>query len=333
MIRRLLAVLCLPLFALPALGQEFNPPRVDDPLALRLICTSAQEGTMDGPAYSFVTIFSVPEKDGRSERLYVGFVGDLGYARSGQALWRGPVATRWQGLRRAPGYDSNLTARNPARYRLDRLTALPGGRMDNATMEIVLDAVPPQLRRVAAGPGGTVVLETQPLGERVPMNDSLKVATRLWQQAKADTRALRLRAYYLSFGEEAPPAQRQKPRGYWESPKKPYLLAVCRADDPGRSALHFLPPRFAGWKFMGLLATPAPDDLDGSFVADLFSEYWGKSVEGRETTLGSRSHVRVSLGGMTVETAQSQLEYEPEGDWWVPGEPVKASKKINDARP
>ncbi|MDP2848850.1 MAG: hypothetical protein Q8O35_11760 [Humidesulfovibrio sp.] len=326
MIRPLLALLLLPLLALPALAQDYAPPPLDDPLALRLICTSTQEWTNDGPSYSRTTIFSVPEPDGRSERLYVGFVGDLWYVRTGHALWRGPVATRWQGLRETPGHNPSYSAKNPARYRLDRLTALPGGRMDNATMEIDLDARPPQLRLLGSGPGQPKYLDSQPLGEAVPINKALKLVTRLRQQAKADTGTLGLRAYGLDLGVENPRTDRQTPHAYTEEDKTPYLLAVCREGDPGKSALHFLPLRYGGWEFRKLLAAPAPKDADGSFVLDMFSEYEGKDSSGYVGRLGSRSNVSVSLRSLDNKRVQSQLVYDFEGDEWFPEKPAKKGK-------
>ncbi|MDP2848851.1 MAG: hypothetical protein Q8O35_11765 [Humidesulfovibrio sp.] len=326
MIRPLLALLLLPLLALPALAQDYAPPPLDDPLALRLICTSTQEWTNYGPSYSRATIFSVPEPDGRTERLYVGFVGDILYSRTGHAFWRGPVATRWQGLREAREWIPKFSAKNPARYRLDRLTALPGGRMDNATMEIDLDARPPQLRLLGGGPGQPKYLDSQPLGEAVPMTETLKFVTRLRQQAKADTGTLGLRTYAVNLGKENPPVDRLNPLPFEESDKSPYLLAVCRAGDPGVHALHFLPPRYDSWIFEKLLAAPTRNDADGSFVLRIFSLYLGKDGDGDEAILGSRSDVSVGLRNMDVKLVESQLYNDPESGSWYRPKPTKKGK-------
>jgi len=322
--RILLAVLPLVLAALPALAQEYAPPPMNDPLALRLICASRQEWTNKGPSYSRATIFSVPEPGGRGERLYVGFVGDAWYSRTGHALWRGPVATCWEGLRRAPGYNPNYSAINPARYRLDRLSARPGGGMDNASMEIVLDASPPQLRHLDAKSG--VVLESRPLGERIPMTEALKLVTRLRQEVRADTPALRLRGYAVDLGQENPRKDRRKVKQWLDGPKWPYLIAVCGVGDPARSELGFLPPRHYGWRFEKLLGAPAPDDAEGVFTLLLLSEYWGRGVDGDEHELGRRSQVRIGLRGMEEKVVQSDLCYSVDADDWRPCLPAAAPR-------
>lgn len=323
MTRVLIALLLLlsPL-ALPARAQEFTPPSMDAPLVRRLLCTGNQEWTNAGPGYSRTTIFSVPEPGGRSERLYVGFVGDLWYARTGHAFWRGPVATRWQGLREWPGHISRYDAPNMARYRVDRLTTLPGGRMANATMEIVLDARPPQLRRVGGGPGQPEYLDTLPLGEEVPMNEALKLVTRLRQEARASTEVLGFRAYAVDIGEENPAKDRLKLTEYGEGHKHPYLLAVCGTNAPSQSALHILPVRYQGWAFEMMLRIPAKDDANGTFSVLLISGYWGKDANGLKMGLAHRSRVDVSLRGVSTKTVQSQLVFDPETGTWDPSRDV-----------
>ncbi|MBA4357652.1 MAG: hypothetical protein C0405_08010, partial [Desulfovibrio sp.] len=159
----LLLLLCL---VAPAQAQDYTPPDMSDPLVLRLLCDSTPEHTTSGPGYSQASIFSLPEEGG-GERLYVGFVRDRRNASSRQAFWRGPVATNWEGLGPVPEHKSLLTAPNPTRYRLDRLTRLPDGRLEKTVMEIDLDVQPPQLRLVGGGPRQPKYLGTQPLGEEL----------------------------------------------------------------------------------------------------------------------------------------------------------------------
>ena len=315
----LLLVICL---ALPARAQDYTPPDMSDPLILGLLCSGSQEYTIYGPGYSQASIFSLPEAVG-GERLYVGFVRDLRNADSRQAFWRGPVATRWEFLREVPENKSSYTAPNPTRYRVDRLTRLPGGRLEKAVMEIDLDSRPPRLRLMGEA-DQPKYMKSQPLGEELAMGGPLKLLTRMRQQATADTRVLGLRAYGIVLGDEKgvvdPP--------YWgkDSSKSPYLLAVCDKDELSRSALHFLPLRINGWELDRLLHMPKRGEVNGTFTVQMFSLYWGPSVYGTETVLGSRSHVRVGLRGIDIRLVDSQLHNDPETGEWTRPEPVKKRK-------
>lgn len=267
--------------AAPALAQWEEPFALEDPLALRLVCASnTHEAGLLGPGYAWISAFSVPEPDGQGERLYLGLVGHAWYRKTPLALWLGPVAAHWEGLRPVPEWKSLRTAKNANHYRIDRLTALPGRDLHNATMEIDLEAHPPALRLVGSGPGQPMYLETQPLGNEMSVNDALELVLRLYPQAKADTATLRLRGYRFDMGEDNPRLLGERLRGYWEATWRPYLLAVCRRDEPGQSALHFLPPRFAGWQWEGLVSAPAQDDPDGSFVVQMLSQYMGEDDQG-----------------------------------------------------
>jgi len=298
---------------------------MSDPLIARLLCSGSQEYTIYGPGYSQASIFSLPEEGG-GERLYLGFVRDLRQATSKQAFWRGPVATRWEYLREVPEHKSSYTAPNPARYRIDRLTRFPSGRLEKAVMEIDLDAQPPQLRLVGDRPTQPNYLKSQPLGEELTLNGALRLLTRMRQEATADTRVLGLRAYRVVLGDED--GVIDKP--YWnkDSSISPYLLTVCSKFDPRKTALHFLPQRINGWEFNKLLHMPEQGDMNGTFTAQMFSLYWGPSVNGTETVLGSRSHVRVSLSGMDIKPVASQLHNDPEtGEWSRPESVMKNKAK------
>jgi hypothetical protein len=316
----LLLLLCL---VAPAWAQDYTPPDMSDPFVLRLLCDSTPEHTTSGPGYSRASIFSLPEEGG-GERLYVGFVRDRRNADSRQAFWRGPVATRWEYLRGVPEHKSLYTAPNPTRYRVDRLTRLPGGRLEKVVMEIDLDAQPPQLRLVNDGPGQPKYLGTQLLGEELPMSGALKLLTRMRQEATADTRVLGLRAYAIVLGRGSDYAE-IRPWGK-DSSKSPYLLAVCSKDDLSRSALHFLPLRINGWEFDRLLHMPERGDVSGTFALRMFSLYWGPSAYGPETLLGSRSFVGVSLRGKEIGLISDQLQNDPETGEWTRPEPCIQDK-------
>ncbi len=319
---RLLLLLLITCLTLPARAQDFTPPDMSDPLIGSLLCTGSQEYTIYGPGYSQASIFSLPETGG-GERLYVGLVRDLRNADSRQAFWRGPVATRWEYLREAPEYKSSYTAPNPTHYRVDRLTRLPGGRLEKAVMEIDLDSRPPRLLLLGEA-DQPKYMESQPLGEELVMGGALRLLTRMRQEATADTRVLGLRAFAIVLGVEGDFAK-ETPWGK-DSSKSPYLLAVCSKGDLSRSALHFLPQRINGWEYDKLLHMPEQGDMNGTFTAQMFSLYWGPSVYGTETVLGSRSHVRVGLRGIDIRLVDSQLHNDPETGEWTRPEPVKKSK-------
>lgn len=329
--RMLCALLLLLCVALPTQAQEFAPPPMNDPLILRLLCTGTQEWTDAGPGYSRATVFSVPEPDGQGERLYVGYVRDKRDANSRHAFWRGPVATYWEGLGPVPEHISLLNVPNPTRYRLDRLTRLPDGRLDKAVMEIDLDAQPPQLRLVGGGPGQLKYRKAEPLGEELSLNDALRLVARMRVEAKADNRVLALRGYDVVLGAKAD-IGKEVPWGK-DSAQHPYLMAVCRKDDPDKSALRFLPLRINGWEFDKILSLPRPGDPNGVFVARMFSLYWGPSVDGVETLLGSWSHVRVGLRGMSVQLVSDQLHEDYDQGIWFRPEPTKKPKEKTWQKP
>ncbi|MBU1228965.1 MAG: hypothetical protein KKA55_09680 [Proteobacteria bacterium] len=291
---------------------------MSDPLARRIVSIGTQEAPRAlGPQYARVSMFSVPEPDGSGERLYVGFVTDLLDRGSKSQFWRGPVAVRWKDLRSVPEYRSSNAVPNPKRYRIDRLTALPGGRMQTSVMEINLEAQPALLLQLGGGPGQPKYLDSQPLGESLPMNDSLKLLVRLYKQQVFQTDTLRLSSYEVRFGSCAF-VDRMNSRDWYATPE-PHLLAVCRRSDPGQAALRFLPAHPDGWTMEKLLAKPAQGDVNGSFALQMVAPYLAPHSQGGLMMLGSRYRVSISLQDLDISTLERGLWYNVQMESWEPG--------------
>ena len=312
--------LCLILFGLAAPVQALERVEeygMSDPLARRLVSTGAHEAPRAlGPQYAHVSIFSVSEPDGSGERLFVGFVVDLLDSRSKSYLWRGPVAVRWKDLRSVPEYRSSYTAPNPKRYRIDRQTALPGGRMQTSVMEINLEGKTGFLLQLGGGPSQPKYLDSQPL-EELPMNDSLGLLVRLYKQQVFQTDALRLSSYEVHLGSCAF-ADRMNSRAWFATPE-PHLLAISRKANSSQAALRFLPNRPDGWTLEKLLAKPAQGDVNGSFVVQLVAPYLAPHSQGGLMRLGSRYRVSISLHDLDISTLERGLEYDVADESWGPG--------------
>ncbi len=315
--------LCLILLSLasPALAMEtaevVEEYGLSDPLARRLVSTGAHEAPRSlGPQYAHVSMFSVPEPDGSGERLFVGFVTDLLDSRSKSYLWRGPVAVRWKNLRSVPEYRSSNAVPNPKRYRIDRLTALPGGRMQTAVMEINLEAKTGFLLQLGGGPSQPKYLDSQPL-EELPMNDSLGLLVRLYKQQVIQTDTLCLRSYEVRLGSCAC-IDRMNSRA-WYATLEPYLLAICQRSDPGLAVLHYLPVRPDGWTMEKVLARPAKSDADGAFVLQMVAPYLAPHGQGGLMRLGARYRVAISLRNLDINPLERGLVYDVADESWGPG--------------
>ena len=289
---------------------------MSDPLARRIVCTAAHEAPRAlGPQYAHVSMFSVPEPDGSGERLFVGFVADLLDSRSGWDLWRGPVAMRWKNLRSVPEFRSSNVVPNPKRYRIDRLTALPGDRMQTSVMEINLEAQSALLLQVGGGPGQPKYLDSQPL-EELPMNDSLELLVRLYKQQVIQTDTLCLRSYEVRLGSCAF-IDRMNSRA-WYATLEPHLLAISSKADPGQAMLHFLPVRPDGWTMEKVLAQPAQNNANGTFVLRMLAPYLAPHGQGGLMRHGARYRVSISLHDMDINPLERGLEYDLTSESWEP---------------
>ncbi|MDQ7836766.1 MAG: hypothetical protein RDU24_15410 [Humidesulfovibrio sp.] len=290
---------------------------MSDPLARRIVSTGTHEAPpMLGPFSSGVSMFSVPEPDGSGERLYVGFVEDLWDKRSRSYLWRGPVALRWKELRAVPERIRQFPVANPKRYRIDRQAALPGGRIQTSVMEINLEAQPALLLQLGGGLGQPRYLDAQPLGESLPMNDSLRLLVRLSGQKVFQTDTLRLDSYVVHLG-GCPPEDWMNTR-VWETAHAPHLLAISRSNDPGNAVLHYLPMRPDGWTMEKLLAKPYQGDANGSFVLQMLAPYLAPHGQGGLMLHGARYRVSISLHGMDITPLERGLEYDLTSESWEP---------------
>lgn len=319
---RLLA-LCLILLSLAApvqateIFEVVEEHGMSDPLARRIACTGTHEAPRAlGPQYAHVSMFSVPEPDGSGHRLYVGFVTDLLDRRSESYLWRGPVAVSWKNLRSVPEYRSSNVVPNPKRYRIDRLTALPGGRMQTSVMEINLEAQPALLLQLGVGPGQPKYLNSQPLGESLPMNESLGLLIRLYRQQVFQSDTLRLSSYEVRLG-ICSFVDRMNSRA-WYASLEPHLLAVCSRANADQAVLHFLPVRPDGWTMEKILAVPATSDANGSFVLQMLAPYLAPHGQGGLMRHGARYRVSISLHGMDINPLERGLEYDLTSESWEP---------------
>lgn len=310
----ILLLVCLPAVALGA--EPVEDHKMTDPLARHIACTGTMTLVREiGPLFPTVSIFSVPEPDGKGERLYVAHVKNSEESRDKARFWPGPVAARWSGLRRTPDFRIGSI---PTRYRFDRLTVLPGGRMQTTAMELNLEHEPPLLLVVGGGPGQPEYLDSQPLGGRLPMNESLEHLVSLDQQKVFETASLRLVSYRVRLRRY--PSRDWKNARVWEFSPATHLLALCRRDDPNQAVLRFLPTRHGGWDMEKVLATPAKNDPNGTFTLQMVAGVLEPGSQGRLYDGGIRYRVEVSLGKLDITEMARGLYYEVATDEWVGGD-------------
>lgn len=309
----ILLLLCLPAMALGAEPAEEH--KMTDPLARRIVCTGTMQLEWEStPPFPTVSIFSVPEPDGKGERLYVAHVKDSQESRDKARFWPGPVAARWKGLRNEPGFRPGTI---PKRYRFDRLTVLSGGRMQTTVMELNLEHEPPLLLVVGGGPGQPEYLDAQPLGGRLPMNESLEHLVSLGYQRVFETASLRLVSYHVRLRDY--PARDWKNARVWESSPSTHLLALCRRDDPDKAVLRFLPPRHGGWDLEKVLATPARNDPGGAFTLQMMARILEPGSQGSLYMNAIRYRVDVSFGKLDITAVERGFYYEVATEEWVRG--------------
>lgn len=293
---------------------------LDDPLARRIACTGTLEDRVLGPKGAIVSIYSVPEPDGSGERLFVGLVDEPTDREARVRLWRGPVAVRWEKLGPMPGYKPNITAPNPARYQVNRLSVIPGRGVQPSTMEIDLESLPPMLWLLDSG---FQRVASQPLGESLKMNRSLWLLARLSGQRIFKDGSLTLRTYAVYEGSSDP--ARIGPRFVypWNVDMDTHLLAVCKDDDPNLAAMHFLPKRPFGWKIEKLLATPSSREGTGRFVLQAIGQYGSPDETGELDFGASRHRIAVGLDGLSLTTMDTGLVYNSMNETWVTPEALR----------
>jgi hypothetical protein len=291
--------------------------RLDDPLARRIASTGTLEAQMLGPGYARVSVFSVPERNGSGERLFVGFVDDLWDRNSRARLWKGPVALRWRNLKPVPGHKPLLSAPNPKRYRIERISTPHGQGTSSSLMEIDLESMPPRLLLVGGGPGQPKYLDSQVLGESQTMNNSLKLLVRLSEQVTFVDGEMTLRSYQVFEGDPLLPKDRLAFTYPWNVGMDTHLLAVCKSGDPEQAAFHFLPLRPFGWVVENLIAPPSSKEGNGSFVLWMHAQYAYPNDAGELHFFASRHSVAVGLGGLSVKTLQTGLVYDSMRESWV----------------
>ena len=325
--RILLACLFLVSLAHPSLAwaQGEQPFTLTDPLAIHIVSAGTLEARMLGPYEAQVSVFSVPEPDGTGERLYVGLVEDLIDRRSPRHLWKGPVAANWSKLAAVPGYKPDVTAPNPARYRIQRHTVIPGGRMQMDLMEIDLSVRPAQLRRVEPTPGNARYLEAFPLDE-LPMNESLGLITRLETQRIFRLQDMTLRSYEMIQGDIDPPKKRPVTLKPWEVLPESHLLALSFRGSKPNESVYFLPMRPFGWKVRQQLSEAAAGKRKGRFALEMFADYLVPGERGELVERSARYLVSVGMDGMSITTLDEGYRYDVATESWTKEKPMPRVK-------
>ena len=224
------------------------------------------------------------------------------------------MAAGWRNLRPVPGHKSSIAVRNPKRYRVDRLTTLPGGGVKTDTMEIDLETNPAQLRR--EGTDQQRYLDAQPLGESLFMNDSLKLIVRLAAQHTVQRGGLTVNSYKVFQGDDHLSAKTSGATYPWNVSMNTHILTVCDMSEPNRAAVYFLPMRPFGWEFEKLLEAPRQGDVEGSFVTQMTAQYAYPNDNGELIFLASRHRVSVGLRGLSITTMERGLEYNSRNESW-----------------
>lgn len=312
----LAAILLAFLLAVPAQAQYVfeQPFTLDDPLARYIVCTATHQVESLGPYSAQVSIFSVPEKSGKGERLYVALVDDLADRYSRVRFWQGPIAARWHKLMGGPENPTSIKQSGPRRYRIERQTLLSNGRLLATPLEIDLDSQPGALRLVNTDKSVSKPTEATLL--EMYVNPSLNILARLSEQSIQSSGRLSVRAYRYYRGESDLPKERPVMLNYWETRFNSHLLAVHWRGDQEQSLIHFLPMRHRGWWVEKVLASPAKDDPAGVFVLQMLAPYQMPNDAGELEILGARYRVSVGLGGVRIKTMKLGL-HEWVGESWI----------------
>jgi hypothetical protein len=185
-------------------------------------------------------------------------------------------------------------------------------------MELNLESATALLLQLAVGPGQSRYLDSQPLGESLPMNDSFGLLVRLYEQQVFQTDALRLSSYAVRLG-GCPPADRLQSSGYWNAPHNPHLLAVSGKSGLAQASLRFLPVHPYGWEVEKLLGKPAPGDSKGSFVLQMLAPYLAPHSQAGLVRRAARYRVSVSLQELDISPLEFGLEFDLMSESWQPG--------------
>jgi hypothetical protein len=295
--------LCL-LMATPAWAEY---PRVDDDLAVRVFCFAEMKGFWGGYGKYSVRLFVVPEIGG--SRLLAAYVENESLPDSAYRLLRGPVATRWGNFRPAPGYPKDRGPNDTCRYWADRLTAKPGGRMHNATVELDLGADPPVARSLD-GFGGEKV---EPLA-LVPPSDTAKMVSRSYVIARRETRAMSFRVLEANMGDGGVMFPRAR-----DLPRSPLLAALAQKGEGGRRVVRVLEAR-QWWSAVRILSAPAEDDPDGAFVFEAMSVDLNPDAKDPDERRADLYRYEVTLDKVTATLVSTGWKLDVEEDVWKRGQ-------------
>jgi len=299
----LVLLLCL---ATPALAQWTPPFVMDDPEARRIAAGATQEAKILGPYCAMVTIFSTRETGGW--RLYVGLVDDIYDRNSRVRMWRGPRAGTWSGLSPVPGYVPQVSAPNPARYRVTRGVQFADGRRYTSLMEIDLESNPPRVHLVGGATSVPDIPDFSPLEEITPLSESMRMLPRLTKAKYFVRGGMRLSAYDILLGDIDPGPKRPPETQEWQSTMSSFLLLVSPETRPEKAVAYFLPMRADGWQLRRQL--PASPRYHDRFILEMFAGYLYPGEQGGLVRYYSRNRVTAGMDGMSVTTLDTGYLYE-----------------------
>ncbi|MDQ7836217.1 MAG: hypothetical protein RDU24_12610 [Humidesulfovibrio sp.] len=301
------AILALTLFLLlltTALAAE--PTFSWDGLSKSILCFGTHKVMDDRITSNVVSFFTAPERDASGTmrmRLYVGYVQDPEAMGKAQAFYKGPLAENWGSPRLPPGAENIRMVKRPLRYWIDRTNRGPDGRMQIATVEIDLEAKPPVLRSLVREPGMPPREVFEPL-EPQPLTPSARLLIRSSLTAVAQTIALSVREISV----RAEGTYKHSSELVVPNPWNPAFFAIA-TQDGSRCVIQAL-PKAGFWGLEKVLALPAPDDMNGTFLVEMMEDYLPPDAPSPLHEQHRRVHVRVGLDHISSKVIEDGLLFD-----------------------
>lgn len=308
-----LIFLCLP----PA--QAAEPPFDWDELGRTILCLGKHKVMDDRITSNVVSIFSAPERDATGAarmRLYVGYVQDPDSVGKAQGFYKGPLAEGWESPRLPPGVENIRGVKRPLRYWISRIDRGSTDRMQNATVEIDLEAKPPVLRTLARQPGEPPREVLVPLDPQ-PLTPSARLLIRSSVTAVAQTKALFLREIFV----KAEGTYKHGPELVTPNPWNPAFFVVATRDG-SRCVIQAL-PKAGFWGLEKVLALPDADDPNGSFLVEMMEDYLPPHPDGPNDLYHRRVYVRVGLDHISPKVIEDGLLFNFEEGTYYKAPPRK----------
>lgn len=236
-------------------------------------------------------------------RLYVGYVQDPEAMGKTQAFYKGPLADGWESPRLPPGVEDMRMVKRPLRYLIDRTNRGPDGRMQNATVEIDMEAKPPVLRTIAYQPGESPREVLVPL-EPLPLTPSARLLIRSFPGKVAQTNALSMQP--LSVKAEG--TYKHGSELVAPNPWNPEFF-VMTTRDGSRCVIQAL-PKAGFWWLEKVLALPAQDDAKGTFLVEMMEDYLPPEAPSPLHEQHRRVHVCVGLDHISSKVIEDGLLFD-----------------------